>query len=141
MSHFLNQPGLGYAAAYQVSGIPFVSGGIDCRNDGLPIHEVHFASVTNWIIITNNSNTACKVGFSERGLNPGLPAGGDNYFMVPSGSMSPRMELKVTSIFLSGSTDVDVMAGLTAINTREIDSSALSPSGSNWSGSSAALVG
>jgi hypothetical protein len=141
MATFNFKPGLGYAAAYQVSGVPWVSGGIDCRNNGLPIHEIMFPSVTNWITVTNNSNTACKIGFSLRGVDPTLAAGGDNYIMVPSGSMSPRLELKVTRLFLSGSTDVDVAAGLTSINVGEIDSSGLSPLGSNWSGSSAALVG
>ena len=43
--------------------------------------------------------------------------------------MTQRMELKVTSLFLTGaSTQVDVIAGLTGISTQEIQN--------NWSSSS-----
>ena len=65
----------------------------------------------------------------------------ENYFTVsPMRSVAP-LDLKVTEVWLSGSTDVDIMAGLTYIETGQINNSSVSPSGSNWSGSLGALVG
>jgi len=64
----------------------------------------------------------------------GLPSqGGDNYFQVlKSGTYAywsvPSLDLKVTSLWVEGSTDTDVLAGLTAIEVSEIPN--------NWSGSS-----
>ena len=130
MATFNFKPGLGNAASYQVSGIPWVSGNIDVAATTV----VKFPSVTSWVVITNNDSSVCRVGFSAAGV------AASNYITVPSGSMSPRLELKVTELHLAGSSDIDVVAGLTAIATVSIDDS-LSPSGSNWKGSLEALVG
>ena len=124
--------GLGNVGSYQVSGKPFLSGGIDAdqnkaTNKSL---KVSFPSVTRWIYIMNHdSDSNCKIGFSEAGL------AGDNFLRVPSGSQgSVRLEVKVEEIWLTGSTSVDIMAGLTGIDTNRITNSSIS--GSNWSGSS-----
>jgi len=131
MASYNYKPGLGNVGSFQVSGAPYVSGGIDTGVTSL----ISFPSVTSWVVITNNTATPCKVGFSALGL------AGNNYLTVPSGSMSPRLELKVTALHLSGPSDVDVCAGLTGIESFSINNSAVSPSGSNWSGSLGALVG
>jgi len=115
--------------SYQVSGKPFVSGGIDATAT-IDTFEVAFPKVTRWVIIKNNTDELLKVGFSAAGV-----ASGSNYFTVHSGSVSPRLELKLTAVFLTGSSDVDVIAGLTFIETAAINNGAMSPGGSNWTGS------
>lgn len=131
MASYNYKPGLGNVGSFQVSGAPYVSGGIDTTS---PV-QISFPTVTSWVTVTNNTAVPCKVGFSALGV-----AGG-NYITVPSGTMSPRLEVKITEIHLSGGADVDVCAGLTGIESIGINNSTVSPSGSNWSGSLGALVG
>tara|TARA_R110002020_G_scaffold257174_1_gene470786 strand:- start:1909 stop:2337 length:429 start_codon:yes stop_codon:yes gene_type:complete len=142
MSTYYNyQAGLGNAASYQVSGIPWVSGNIDAYNGLKSTQEISFPSVTQWIVISNNTSEVgqtCRVSFSQFGIDG---TSGNFFLEVPSGSISPRLEVKVTQVFLSGSSNMSVMAGLAAIEKTNIDRTALSPSGTNWSGSLAAQVG
>ena len=129
-------PGLGQVGAYQVSGKPFVSGNIDLSvyTEG-PI-EINFPSVTRWIIVRNRGVSAdnskiIKVAGSANGFITG------EYFRVSDdyngsgarrNATTPRMELKMTRIYLTGSSDkVDVIAGLTGVPTESIRD--------NWSGS------
>jgi hypothetical protein len=126
-------PGLGHVGAYQVSGKPFVSGGIDVtaggtRPDNSPL-QINFPSVTRWVILTNHDTTNdVNVAFSANGFDT------NNFFTVSSDTndranmMTQRMELKVSSLFISGaSTQVDLIAGLTNVATSSI--------ANNWSGS------
>ena len=106
--------------AYQVSGIPWCLGGI---NAGSGTQEVKFPYVTRWVTIINNDPDAVlKVGFSSTGV------AGTNYFTIGKAgtgadgaaslrgtSQSIRLEVKCTSIFLNGSDDCDVVAGLTNV--------------------------
>ncbi len=132
MSTYNYKPGLGLAAAYQVSSKPWVSGSINPAVTS----TVTFPNVTSWVVVSNNSAGSCKVGFSTAGVS------GSNYITVPANSMSPRLELKLTAVHLAGTaTDVDILAGLTYIASEQIDNPSVSPSGSNWSGSLGALVG
>ena len=132
MASYNYKPGLGNVGSFQVSGAPFVSGGINATS----ATRVSFPTVTRWIVVVNPHPTDnVKVGFSENGVN------GSNYAYVAAGERSPRLELKVTEIWLAGSAAVDVMAGLTGIESFSINNSAISPRGSNWSGSLGALVG
>tara|TARA_R100001440_G_scaffold26855_2_gene44189 strand:+ start:838 stop:1254 length:417 start_codon:yes stop_codon:yes gene_type:complete len=124
--------GLGNVGSYQASGKPYVSGAIDAMQGGAV--KITFPAVTRWIYVINHEDSGVRVGFSERGvLNDG------NYFQVGASSAnggtqaSVRLELKVTELYLSGSENVDVVAGLTGISTERI--TAISVSGSNWSGS------
>jgi hypothetical protein len=128
-------PGLGNVASYQVSGKPFVSGSIDLSSYTTGPLEISFPSVTRWILIRNfdttvNNAKQIKVAASANGFITG------EYFRVNddySGTylrkaQTPRLELKLTSIFITGSsTKVDVIAGLTGIHTSSILN--------NWSGS------
>jgi len=43
--------------------------------------------------------------------------------------------MKLSAVWISGSTDVDVIAGLTSIPVTEINNPGISPDGGNWSGS------
>lgn len=114
-------PGLSSVGAFQKSGEPFVSGGINAASTT----EVAFPSVTKFIQVYNMGGTACRVGFSQNGVNS------TKYIRVPSSGTSGVLEVMVRSIFISGSTSVDVCAGLTGI-PHNLSASA----GLNWSGSS-----
>ena len=127
-------PGLGHVGSYEVSGKPFVSGGINVATataSGQPL-ELSFPSITRWIVVKNNDSVASRnvqVGASINGLAD------DNYFTIEydasnwsNRSQSPRFELRVAKIYLTGSsTNVDVIAGLTGISINELPH--------NWSGS------
>jgi hypothetical protein len=130
--------GLHNVGSYQVSGKPFVSGGVDATN----AVKVEFPMVTSWVAVTNNDNgVQLKVGFSENGVS------GSNYFSVygrgtnaGASNKAPQptvYDLKVTEIWLYGAADVDVLAGLTSISKNDINNSSNSPSSPyiNWSGS------
>lgn len=129
-------PALGKVGAYQVSGKPFVSGAINVTvgSATAPL-EISFPAVTRWIIIRNldtdqSANEEIKIAASPTGFANG------NYFRMfddyttsfSRHSRTPRMEMKLTKIYLTGSsTHVDVIAGLTGIPTDTIPT--------NWSGS------
>ena len=130
--------GINHTPAYQVSGRPFASGGINAQY----AHKIEFPFVTRWVVITNKSvagGTGVRVGYSEAGVS------GSNYFVVPSGSASERLEVKVSEIWLYGcaangsvadgsayTTNVDVSAGMTSILPKFASGSG----GPSWSGSS-----
>ena len=128
-------PGLGHVGSYQVSGKPFVSGGIDVSayTDG-PL-EITFPSVTRWIFVRNldvgnTPNNFIKVAASANGLTTGefFRVADDYTSNFPRRSETPRLELKLTKLYITGSsTNVDVIAGLTGIPTNSIPN--------NWSGS------
>ena len=126
-------PGLNYVPAYEVSGIPFVSGNIYCVNTPC---RVVFPYVTNWITIINRSELRkLKVGFSQAGVE------GDNYFRIAShnaGGSAPgrkcvedRLDVKVGEIWLYNSEDCAIIAGLSNISTQHVSGA----KGPSWSGS------
>tara|TARA_R110000744_G_scaffold52108_4_gene111828 strand:- start:1477 stop:1917 length:441 start_codon:yes stop_codon:yes gene_type:complete len=135
-------PGINHVGAYQVSGAPFAEAEIDASS---ATQVVTFPYVTQWIEVYNYDNgNDCKVGFSALGAS-GVPhtntatdnvVHGKNYFAVPaSGSFGPgvaRIQVKVSHLYLAGSDDVHVVAGLTNILPR----SASGSFGPSWSGSS-----
>jgi len=128
MSYY--RAGLGNAASYQVSGKPYASGSIDAT--GASPTKISFPSVTRWVVVQNHDATNDLIcAFSQNGLPS---AGGTNFFTIEDvGSTSiatvhsQRLELKVTEMWFEGSTDFDIIAGLTGIPTTEIEN--------NWSGS------
>jgi hypothetical protein len=142
--------GLNNAGSYQVSGIPFVSGGINAAASAEPF-KLSFPTVTRWIYVSNHDPArVLKMGFSENGVQ------GTNYFRIPppyTGSavagapsdggmvagLGVRLEVKVQELWFTGSTSFDVMVGLTNIDGDRINN--ISPSGSNWSGSMDGLYG
>jgi hypothetical protein len=135
MSNFIKSyqanVGLNHVPAYQVSGQPFATGSINANT----AVKVEFPYVTRWIYVVNHDGGAtkhCRIGFSRTGVE------GTNYFRIGPQSAAEgtqntgRLELKVSEIWLSGSTSVDVVAGLTSIPT----SRTRTADGSSWSGSS-----
>jgi len=127
-NYYQYKPGLGAVGQYQVSGKPFITGSVDCSSGPT---EIVFPSVTSWVVVQNHDTVnTLYVAVSENGLPS---KGGDNHFQVlKSGTYAywsvPSLDLKVTSLWVEGSTDTDVLAGLTAIEVSEIPN--------NWSGSS-----
>ena len=124
--------GLNHVPAYQVSGVPYASGSIDAKVGDTAV-EITFPHVTRWVKIINNDTTSsCKVGFSANGLAD------KQYFTVGEAvdgnqpSSSERLELKVSKLFLTGSTNIDIVAGLTTIPVGRTTTSF----GPSWSGSS-----
>lgn len=122
--------GLNNVGSYQVSGAPFATGSLNATG----AIKVEFPFVTSWIYVKNNdTGNACKVGFSQLGVE------NSNYFTVHEDhsnnvdGSSPRLDLKLSELWLSGSTDVDVLAGLTNIPVERVNN--IGPSGNNWSGS------
>ena len=130
-------PGLNAVGAYQVSGRPYATGSIDGMHGDRPGgHEIVFPYVSRWFQVINKSTTAdCRVGFSVSGVT-----GSSNYFTVAKADVDANgaagtsgiLELKVSSIWVSGSSDVDIVAGLTSIPAYQTKTD----SGMNWSGSS-----
>jgi len=126
--------GINHAPAYQVSGRPFASGGIDATT----ATKVSFPYVTRWVYIVNRTGEDVKVGFSEAGVrDDGVMAGGSEYFIVSRKNSdarfaSARLELKVSELWLSGSALVDVCAGLTSILPNRVS---MGDGLASWSGS------
>jgi hypothetical protein len=119
--------GINHAPAYQVSGRPFASGGVDATT----ATKVSFPYVTRWVYIVNRTGEDVKVGFSELGVE------GTNYFIVSRKNSdtrhsSARLEVKVADLWLSGSALVDVCAGLTSIPR---DRTSMGDGLPSWSGS------
>ena len=124
--------GVNHVGAYQVSGRPFATGSVNCDTATV----IEFPAVTRWIYVINNDNnsTDCRVGFSQLGIESS-----NNFFSIgqpPNNGTNEtiRLELKISQLWVSGSSNIDVVAGLTNINTESLSGSwSLGPS---WSGSS-----
>jgi hypothetical protein len=149
MSNNVYSVGLRNVGSYQVSGAPFVSGGVSSAvANG---SRVAFPYVTSWVKVYNHGNQGLgvNIAFSQRQAQEEGAAGNTNYLYINGGLDSGVLELKLSEIWLSGSSpNITVVAGLTNIPVRQIDNTNVSPSGSlsannlafgnshrNWSGS------
>ena len=127
---WIAEVGINHVPAYQASGRPFATASLNCETgEG---HAVYFPYVTCWIqIINNDTGNAVKVGFSRRGLDSE-----QNFFTIGKGATgqptaSERLELKVSELHITGSTNVDIIAGLTTIPSERTTTE----TGPSWSGS------
>tara|TARA_R110000851_G_scaffold13056_2_gene44842 strand:+ start:900 stop:1319 length:420 start_codon:yes stop_codon:yes gene_type:complete len=107
--------GLNHTPAYQVSGRPFATGSVSVAT----ATKVDFPYLTRWFQVINKAATPVNIGFSQIGVTND-PAGGTNFLQVnASGSggygKSEVYEIKISELWLSGSTSVDVIAGLTTV--------------------------
>ena len=102
-------PHHGMVAEYQQSSIPFVTGSTHTGDT----YELTFPFVTRWIVVTNSSDTVMKIGFTETGIDA------NQYINIPAGAMSPRFEVKCTSLFIDGTSGktYEVLAGLTNVQS------------------------
>jgi hypothetical protein len=123
----LHRPGIGNAASYQVSGIPWVSSSLAVPASGSTTLEIGFPQVTKSIIVKNVStgSVQMRVGFSENGVK-----NSSNFFLLSAGE-SFAADLKVTKVYLMSNNGTaltaSVIAGLTNIPATELVN--------NWSGS------
>jgi hypothetical protein len=119
------KPHFGSVAEYQVSPWPFCEI-IEKGVSDAEAHEINFKSVTRWICITALEGDV-KVAFADPdAIDPEttIAYGWESYFIVPSGTTSPRIEVKCTKIWVeavSGTfkTEITVMAGVTSIDTSQ----------------------
>ena len=127
--------GLHNVGSYQVSGKPFVSGGLDATT----AISISFPTVTRWVQVNNSGSSNLKVGFSARGVTDTGGNSNENYILVRQDQTLGPVELKVTALHLEGGVagGVSVLAGLTGVGVESIDNSSVSPSSPyiNWSGS------
>ena len=128
MSTYNYKPGLGLVGAYQVSGIPYVKGPIDNASAGSGPHKITFPHVTKFISVTNTDvDNELLCGFSALGVSELT-----NILVVPATS-SVLYELKVTEFYYTGSVDAfGLVAGLTFINTDQLDPTGLAPLTLTW---------
>lgn len=123
----LHRPGIGNAASYQVSGIPWVSSSLSVPASGSTVLEISFPQVSKSIIVKNVStgSVQMRVGFSENGVK-----NTNNFFLLSAGE-SFAADLKVTKVYLMSNNgtalSASVIAGLTNIPATELVN--------NWSGS------
>jgi hypothetical protein len=100
---------------------------------------IEFPTVTKQIRVYNNGATTedIRVAFSENGLKNGTK----NYFVIQpgiDGGVGETFDVKATELYIMADAaktpEVSVFASLTGIAVERINN--ISPSGSNWSGSS-----
>ena len=117
--------GLNNVGSYQVSGIPYATGSVGAEA-GVTIN---FPYVTRWIQITNSGSADLLYGYSNNG------AGASNVGIILPNSTTPRMEVKVTELYMEGGVadGTYVAAGLTNLPIARVDN--IGASGTNWSGS------
>ena len=128
MSQFIKsyraEVGINHVPAYQVSGRPFATSSTTGRSGN--VVKVEFPYVTRWIYVVNSDGSnGAKVAFSQNGLS------GTNFFRVKGGTDSARLELKISELYLTGSGNLTVVAGLTTIPISRVSGS----TGPSFSGS------
>lgn len=113
----LNHPFVseGYAPAYQVSAIPFLT---SSTLQAAETKKINFEYATRFLTVKNTGATGTKIalGFTLNGLKPS----NSNFFEIGGGE-SLSEELRCTSVILSasvGTPTFTLLAGLTQINER-----------------------
>jgi len=107
--------GINHVPAYQVSGRPFATSSTTGRSGNAV--KVEFPYVTRWIYVINSDSNSAKAAFSENGLN------GTNFFRIKNGTETARLELKISELYLTGSGNLTVVAGLTTIKPERLSGS------------------
>jgi len=104
------KPNHGHVAEYQQSSIPWLQELVAANNT-----QVNFPYVTRYIVVSNPSDTAVKIAFSSTGN------GNSQYIKIPPATISPRLELKVKSIWVTHAADkeVNILAGLTNVKAAD----------------------
>ena len=132
--------GLSNVGSYLVSGKPFTSAVTvpASASSATPV-EVQFPTVTKQITLSHDGATGkhVRVAFAAHGVKDTV----NNYFLVPpavDGGAVP-LDVKATELYAmchDGTSDITltVFGALTGIPQERVNN--ISPSGSNWSGSS-----
>ena len=106
--------------AYQLSGIPFVTGSTN-GTETITGKQFDFPSVTRFITIVNHAGTNTKqvrVAFSSEGLS-GTPATGQkNYFSIPGDQLAVTLPVRCKTVFITTTHGIEwsLCAGLTPID-------------------------
>jgi hypothetical protein len=98
------KPHHGLVSEYQASGIPYLTGSSGAQTN----EKVEFPYVTRWIVVSAHGG-ATKIGFSSTGIT------NDQHITIPSGEISPRLELKCTDIWVTSAGGFNLVAGLTNV--------------------------
>ena len=95
-----------HVAEYQASSFPWLQELTNASNA-----QVNFPRVTRFLVISNPGNGPVKVAFSSTGI------ANSQYITIPAGSVSPRLEIKVKSLWVTtdGNKEVNILAGLTNV--------------------------
>jgi len=96
-----------HASEYQQSSIPWLQELASAVNA-----QVDFPFVSRYIVITA-VGAAVKLAFSGTGN------GNSQYITIPNGTMSPRIEIKCKSIWITCTAEVNVLAGLTNVSAAD----------------------
>jgi hypothetical protein len=107
-----------HADEYMGSSLPFCTGSISVASN--TAQQIKFPYVTRWVQVFNNhASKGVRVGFTENGVEGNSTLNGtDNYFVVPAGAASARLEVKCISIWVAGhdnASTCSVVAGYTNI--------------------------
>ena len=122
---YIPKVGLGYAPAYQVSGIPYCTASMTIAASTSDPTILEFPSVTKSVTIFNPNANQVHVSISLNGMN------NNRYAVVTANNGSLTWDVKVKDIFLRNSaaspTTVNVLAELTGIERNNLPN--------NWTGS------
>ena len=104
------KPNHNHVSEYQQSSIPFLQELTNVNNT-----KVDFPFVTRYIVISNPSDTAVQIAFSSTGN------ANSQYIKIPPATVSPRLELKVKSIWVTtnGNKEINILAGLTNVKAAD----------------------
>ncbi len=103
------RPHHGHTSEYQSSGIPWVK-----TISGQAETPIEFPYVTRFIVISTTHAT--QVAFDDDGIEQ------TQYFNVPAGTMTARLELKVTKLWIKSSANgaaTSILAGLTNVKAED----------------------
>ena len=95
--------GLFNVPSYQVSGIPLVKSYANPQSNT----NLSFDTISRWIIVSATGGNV-SLAFTEGGIAAG------NFIIVPSGQMSPRIEVMTNGIYFTSAGACQIMAGLTS---------------------------
>jgi hypothetical protein len=142
-NNFKYRSGISSAGAYQVSGVPYMSGsGMEIPGTDNGTHKVEFPYITQWITIENtHASVGLRVGFSEVGvLGTTETAPFESYIVLPARKDTRdlsriTLNVRVKDIYLSADhassiTTAQIAAGVTTVAREE-----LTGTYDNWSGS------
>ena len=126
-------PGLHHVGAYQVSGVPWISGSLTLMDDSE--HKYKFPYVTQNITVINHTSAKIRVHFASKDSSGGGAITGLHYVELDSDEDSISMSVKCTKLYVStaagssGGREYRVIASLTNIPSGSMADNALTGSG------------
>ena len=110
--------GIGYAAEFQSSALPWVTASVAPNISGVNPMRLDFPKVTRFVTFANGDAVTKKlrIGFTRNGMSNGF------YYLLEGGQQI-TLELRVKEVYVAGdSTNApfSICAGLTNINSRDM---------------------